>query len=133
MTKEYSERRIELKEISDYYTIRAEKYRALGEILQTKHTFFVTGFIPKKEIESLRMNLENDYTVAIDVEAPKDNEDVPVLLSNSKTAGAVEGVVTSFGYPTKTEIDPTLITAFFYYFFFGIMLSDAAYGLFMGA
>ena len=129
--KEYSERRIELKEISDYYTIRAEKYRALGEILQTKHTFFVTGFIPKKEIESLRMNLENDYTVAIDVEAPKDNEDVPVLLSNSKTAGAVEGVVTSFGYPTKTEIDPTLITAFFYYFFFGIMLSDAAYGLLM--
>ena len=56
--KEYSERRIELKEISDYYTIRAEKYRALGEILQTKHTFFVTGFIPKKEIESLRMNLD---------------------------------------------------------------------------
>ena len=67
----------------------------------------------------------------MDVEEPDEKEDVPVLLSNSKTTGAVEGVVTSFGYPTKHEIDPTAITAFFYYFFFGIMLSDAAYGLLM--
>lgn len=128
---DYSERRVEIKEIADYYIVRADKYRVVGSILQSKHTFFVTGFIPEKEIEDLRKNLEDRFTVAIDVEEPDEKEDVPVLLSNNKTAGAVEGVVTSFGYPTKHEIDPTAITAFFYYFFFGIMLSDAAYGLLM--
>lgn len=127
----YSERRVEIKEIADYYMVRADKYRVVGSILQSKHTFFVTGFIPEKEIKDLRENLEKRFTVAIDVEEPDEKENVPVLLSNNKTAGAVEGVVTSFGYPTKNEIDPTAITAFFYYFFFGIMLSDAAYGLLM--
>lgn len=126
-----SRRRMEIKEIADYYTMRADKYRVVGSILQSKHTFFVTGFVPEKKIEDLRVKLESKFTVAIDVEEPGAEEDVPVLLSNNKTAGAVEGVVTSFGYPTKHEIDPTAITAFFYYFFFGIMLSDAAYGLLM--
>ncbi len=127
----YAERRAEIREIADYYVVRADKYRVVGSILQSKHTFFVTGFIPEKEIHSLKENLEERFTVVIDVEEPDEKEEVPVLLSNSKTAGAVEGVVTSFGYPTKKEIDPTAVTAFFYYFFFGIMLSDAAYGLIM--
>lgn len=126
-----SQRRVEIKEIVDYYTVRADKYRVVGNILQSKHTFFVTGYIPEKEIKDLCETLESRYPVVIDVEEPDENEEVPVLLSNTKTAGAVEGVVTSFGYPTKHEIDPTAITAFFYYFFFGIMLSDAAYGLIM--
>lgn len=129
--EEYAKRRVEIKEIADYYTVRADKYRVVGSVLQSKHTFFVTGYIPEKEIEDIRNNLESRFTVAIDVEEPDEKEDVPVLLSNNKTAGAVEGVVTSFGFPTKHEIDPTAITAFFYYFFFGIMLSDAAYGLIM--
>lgn len=127
----YAKQRAEIQQISDYYRVRADKYRVVGSVLQSKHTFFVTGFIPEKEIENLTKTLESRFTVSIDVEEPEENENVPVLLLNSKTAGAVEGVVTSFGYPTKHEIDPTAITAFFYYFFFGIMLSDAAYGLFM--
>lgn len=127
----YAKQRAEIQQISDYYRVRADKYRVVGSVLQSKHTFFVTGFIPEKEIENLTKTLESRFTVSIDIEEPEENENVPVLLLNSKTAGAVEGVVTSFGYPTRHEIDPTAITAFFYYFFFGIMLSDAAYGLFM--
>lgn len=121
--------RNEIKKISDYYTVRADKYKVVGKVLQSKHTFFIGGYIPEKEIKPLREKLEKNFTVAFDVEEPEEDEDVPVLLQNNKTAGAVEGVVTSFGYPAKHEIDPTAITAFFYYFLFGIMLSDAAYGL----
>ena len=121
--------RNEIKKISDYYTVRADKYKVVGKVLQSKHTFFIGGYIPEKEIKPLREKLEKNFTVDFDVEEPEEDEDVPVLLQNNKTAGAVEGVVTSFGYPAKHEIDPTAITAFFYYFLFGIMLSDAAYGL----
>ena len=124
-----AEMRGRIQEIVDYYNVRADKYRAVGKILQSKHTFIVSGFIPEKNIDRLSEELESRFTTAIDVEEPGEDEDVPVLLSNNKTAEAVEGVVTSFAYPSKHEIDPTAITAFFYYFFFGIMLSDAAYGL----
>ena len=40
----------------------------------------------------------------------------------------MEGVLESYGLPHKGEIDPTAIMSFFYVFFFGMMLSDAAYG-----
>ena len=41
---------------------------------------------------------------------------------------SVEGVLESYGLPHKGEFDPTTIMSFFYVFFFGMMLSDAAYG-----
>lgn len=126
-----NDRREQIKEIADYYRVRAQKYRVLGEVRQSKHTFFISGYIPEKEIDSLKSTLEEQFVVALDVEEIGEKEDAPVLLSNGKFGGAVEGVVTSFGYPNKSEFDPSSITAIFYYFLFGIMLSDAAYGLIM--
>lgn len=123
--------RFEFKKIRDYYKTRADKYKVVGKLLQSKHTFFVTGYMPEKQVEALKEELETKFNVAIDVEQPTEKENVPVLLTNGKVQGAVEGVVTSFGFPNKMEIDPTAITAFFYYFLFGIMLSDAAYGFLM--
>lgn len=126
-----AEKREEVRQIADYYRIRAQKYRVLGDMLQSKHTFFIEGYIPEKKAEELQKKLESRFTLVFDFEEPKHGEDVPVLLTNSRVGGAVEGVVTAFGYPARGEIDPTTITAFFYYFLFGIMLSDAAYGFIM--
>ena len=36
-----------------------------------------------------------------------------------------------YALPNKRDIDPTSVMSFFYYFFFGMMLSDAGYGLVM--
>ena len=129
--KQEADFRQEVEKIADYYRMRAQKYRTLGDLLQTRHTFFISGYMPEKDVDDLKNTLEQKYTLVFDVEQPKDDEDVPVLLTNNKFQGAVEGVVTAFAYPNKKEIDPTAITALFYYFLFGIMLSDAAYGLIM--
>lgn len=51
------------------------------------------------------------------------------MLSNNGFSESVEGVLESYGLPKKGEVDPTFIMSFFYVFFFGLMLSDAAYGL----
>ena len=40
-------------------------------------------------------------------------------------------MVESYALPAKGEIDPTSATACFYYFLFGLMLSDAGYGALM--
>ena len=62
---------------------------------------------------------------------PSDADDVPVKLKNNKFAAPVEGVLESYSMPGKHEIDPSGIMAVFYYFLFGMMLSDAGYGLVM--
>ena len=49
-------------------------------------------------------------------------------MSNNGFSASVEGVLESYGLPHKGEFDPTTIMSFFYVFFFGMMLSDAAYG-----
>ena len=65
----------------------------------------------------------------IEAEEISAKEQPPVLLENNVFARPVEGVVESFGLPKKGEFDPSAIMAVFYYILFGMMLSDAAYGL----
>ena len=69
------------------------------------------------------------YGAAVEVEEPAEDEDTPVLLHNNHFAQNLEGIVASFSLPGKGEIDPSFLTSIFYVFLFGLMLSDAAYGL----
>lgn len=125
---EYSVYRSQLKLVSDYYRLRAERYNVLGVLPQTNATFAVSGYVPTKMASVVVNELEKQYDAAVSVEEVKDTEDVPVLLKNNAFSNSVEGVVASYGLPKKGEIDPTTIVSFFYVFFFGLMLSDAAYG-----
>ena len=68
------------------------------------------------------------YDCVLDIEDIKEDEEPPTLLSNNGFSSSVEGVLESYGLPHKGEFDPTTIMSFFYVFFFGMMLSDAAYG-----
>ena len=45
--------------MTDYYRVRAEKYKVVSEILQTKHTFFVSGYIPQRDLQGIKDTLEN--------------------------------------------------------------------------
>ena len=65
----------------------------------------------------------------VETEEISAKEQPPVLLENNAFTRPVEGVVESFGLPKKGEFDPSAIMAVFYYILFGMMLSDAAYGL----
>ena len=65
----------------------------------------------------------------MELEDIPDTEEAPVQLKNNTFSASTEGIVESFGLPKKGEIDPTFIMSFFYVFLFGLMLSDAAYGL----
>ena len=126
-----AERRPALRFAADYYRMRAEKYRVLGGILQSGHVFFINGFVPEGEGEKLKDRLERKYTCQVEIEAVSDDEEAPVLLRNNSFAEPTESVVEAFGLPKKGEIDPTAVMAFFYYFLFGLMLSDAGYGILM--
>ena len=121
--------RQDLELISDYYRARADKYRILGEIPQTASTFAISGYVPAAKADAIVKELSEHYGAAAETEGIKEEEEPPVLLHNNRFSESVEGVLASFGLPAKGEIDPTFFTSIFYVFLFGLMLSDAAYGL----
>lgn len=118
-----------LKKAADYYRLCAQKQEAIGDLLQSEKTFLITGFIPERSVEKLQSELTGHYTLSFETEPVPEEEEAPVLLSNSTFASCAEGITASFGLPAKGEIDPTGIMAMCYVFLFGLMLSDAAYGL----
>lgn len=58
-------------------------------------------------------------------------EDVPIKLENNSFVEPFESITEMYSLPQYTEIDPTPIMSIFYFIFFGMMLSDAGYGLTM--
>ena len=126
--RELSEHRTEIKIAADYYRVRADKYEVLGELPQSERTFVISGYIPQCEAGHVESWLSERYDCAVDIEDLKEDEEPPVILKNNPFSMNMEGVVESYGLPHKGELDPTTIMSFFYVFFFGMMLSDAAYG-----
>ena len=126
-----AENRKELRFVIDYLQMRKEKYDALSGLGFTESTFVLTGYIPEKYCEQLRKEIEAKYTASITFTDPTDDDDVPVLLENSSFSSPVEGITKMYALPGKGDVDPTPVMSFFYYLFFGMMLSDAGYGLLM--
>ena len=124
----YAYERTNLRLISDYFRARAQKYEVLGTLPQSRSAFLISGYVPKKAVGALEKALDK-FVMSMEAEDIPEEEEGPVLLKNNKFTESVEGIVASFGLPAKGEIDPTAIMSFFYVFFFGMMLSDAAYGI----
>lgn len=117
--------------LGDYYRTRAEKYRLLGQIPQSQNAFFLTGWVPKDAAEAVKNLMEKDYGAVCEFEEKKEDEVEPTALRNNKFSSVYEPVVASYGLPQHGKVDPTTIMSFFYMFFFGMMLSDAGYGIVM--
>ena len=115
----------------DYFSMRIEKYDVLGRLWQSPHVFVITGYIPAESAPALEKELTEKFEAYVELETPAENEDVPVKLKNNAFAAPVEGVLESYSMPGRKEIDPSTLMAVFYYFLFGMMLSDAGYGLLM--
>ena len=124
----YGDSREEFKLAADYFRMRLEKYEILGNLLQSKKTFLVTGYVPERAAADLARELSENFMLAVEVADPAEEDEPPVLLANKKVPSSFEGVVAAFGLPGKGEIDPTTIMSACYIFLFGLMLSDAAYG-----
>lgn len=120
--------RIRLKELGDYFRMRADRYRALGMLPQSQSTFLLCGYAPKRDVPLIEEQISSVADCMIAAEDPREDEETPVLLQNHPFSSSVEGVLESYGLPQRNGIDPTAVMSFFYVFFFGMMLSDAAYG-----
>ena len=125
----YLEHREAIYDTQDYFNLRSEKYRVIAELDQTKHVFVLNGYIPDEDCQDLVEMCERIASCIVEFEEAGEN--APVKLKNNKFAEPAQSIVTMYSSPSHEDIDPTPILAFFFYFFFGMMFSDAGYGLLM--
>ena len=116
--------------LEDYYVMKAGRYQAYDDIVTSNNTFVMTGYVPEPDARKLKEHLERTYDAGVELEEAVE-PDAPVKLKNNKFSEPVESVIATYSYPDKHEADPTSVMAIFYYIFFGLMFSDAGYGLVM--
>lgn len=127
----YAVKRNAIKFLSDYYSMRVDKYKVLACSNQFKRTFAVEGYIPEKDAQRIEKELSFRYNAAVETTAVSEEDEPPVLLKNNAFATPMEGVLETYSLPKKGETDPSFMMAVFYYFLFGLMFSDAGYGILM--
>ncbi len=129
---EYLEYYENIRFLSDFYNTQKEKYLAVTNAATTENVFCLRGYIPEEIADDIKFKLEKKFTAQMEFCEPDyENDDVPVLIENSMFASGVESITNMYSSPSNKDIDPNPIMAFFYYMFFGFMLSDAGYGLLM--
>lgn len=126
----FADRRREIKDTQDYFRIRADKYSVIGELQHSGSAFVITGYIPEEDCEKLERLCERVSVCCVEFE-DADEEKAPVKLKNNRFATPAQSIVNMYSPPSHDDIDPTPLLAFFFYFFFGMMFSDAGYGLLM--
>ena len=119
----------DLEILYDYYLLELKKAEADNKFKFTGSTFTMQGWFPKEIEDKLVNKLNNEFTVYVDTQEPIDNEVVPTFTRNNSFVSPYEDITNMYSTPNSREIDPNPFVAIFYFMFFGIMVSDAGYGI----
>ena len=118
--------------VYDQLVIERDREKVKGRLLKTRRTFNLEGWVPEHCTEAVEQLLDR-YQCCFAFRDPEEDEEVPVLLSNSSMVYPFEAITEMYSLPDYRGIDPTKYFSLFYAMFFGIMLSDAGYGIIIAA
>ena len=107
----------------DYYLSQKDLKLIQRRVVTTKNTFYLEGWMPAGCV------LKNNNEYIIKVRDEQENEEVPICVQNNNIVQPFQSITNMYSVPNKKELDPNPVMAFFYILFFGLMLSDAGYGL----
>jgi V/A-type H+-transporting ATPase subunit I len=108
----------------------AERLAVLEKASESKYVTLIEGWIPESNVESTISQLKDNIGyVFIDTRKPEQAEEPPTKMKNPTPLRPFEVVVNLFGTPKYDEWDPTPIVAYFFAFFFGLMLGDVVYAI----
>ncbi|WP_102400524.1 V-type ATP synthase subunit I [Haloimpatiens massiliensis] len=119
----------------EYYNNLVIRNYASNNFLKTKKIVTICGWNTldnNSELENtIKKVVGQDYYLEFSQISEEETEKVPIKLKNGGFSSAFESLVEMYSLPLYSEVDPTPILSVFYFIFFGMMLSDAGYGLIM--
>lgn len=130
-----SHRLSDLKLIRDFGVSELAKVEASDQMALTDRTLLLEGWVAHNRVSELEAIIGRlcGETYEIELSDPTERDQVPVLLKNNAFAEAFEPVTAMYSLPSYFETDPTPVYAPFMFVFFGMMLSDTAYGVFLSS
>ena len=132
--KEKASFRKDIKFLSDYLTLRFDKYEAIKDMKVGNNVFIITGYIPTKYVDEFVSKIEAKFDIAYNIIEPDyDNEDeiVPTAVESKALPATMESITEMYSPPSHNDIDPNPVMTFFYFMLAGMMLGDAGYGILM--
>jgi len=130
--KSYAIHLEEFKMVYEYYENKLIRLKSMDLFLKSENIIAIEGHYPTenhdKFLKVLSSALGEEYYLEF---SEAQGEDVPILLKNNGVFSAFEPITAMYSMPRYKEIDPTPLFAPFYILFFGMMLSDAGYGVLM--
>ena len=113
----------------DSLMLVAQREDILSMVGNTKKTVSFEGWIPKYSEKEVAAVLDA-HECAYEFLDPAEGEEPPVLLKNNGFVRPFGEITNLYGLPGALSlIDPNPFVAVSYFLFFGLMFSDAAYGL----
>lgn len=125
-----AERKNDIEDYQDLLTIELDKQRTKTKLLKTDKAFFMEGWVPEKCVPKVKELLDANGCY-YEFRDPLEGEDVPVALQNKGFFKPIEAITEMYSLPSYGTFDPTTIYSLWYICFFGMMFSDACYGLIM--
>jgi V/A-type H+-transporting ATPase subunit I len=111
----------------------AKPFAALANALSGKgELVYLEGWIPEDKMQLVDEQLHQHlhYPYLLDFREPKQEEllSVPFLQKSSRLMKPFHALVSQYGIPEYSEIDPTRLFAFSYILMFGMMFGDIGHG-----
>lgn len=117
-----------LRYAADVLSVRIQRGRVNEDTLSTQKAFCFAGWVPETAKPEAVKVLER-HGCYYEFREPAEDEEPPILLRNGKLVAPYESITQMYSLPAYRGIDPDIFIAPFFFLFFGMMFSDAGYGL----
>ena len=112
---------------------RNEELSVFTKFGQTDYTFVMIGWVPKKQLANTKNSLKKAFegrVIVNDLDVSREESyNAPTCYDNPRIVKPFETLSNLVGTPLHGEIEPTLLLALFFPFFFGLMVGDIGYGI----
>jgi V/A-type H+-transporting ATPase subunit I len=110
---------------------RIEQRTVTRRFLCSKYTFFIRGWVPRRESARLFEKVEATFggRVIAEMDEKIDGCDAPVQIRNPAIVRPFEVFTRLLPLPAYGTVDPAPFFAFFFPIFFGLIIGDIGYGL----
>ena len=122
-----------LEDLHDVLLMERDRLKAAGNLMATGKVFLLRGWVPADRCDELETRLTREHICHFETETPRAEDEIPVLVRSNGLTEAIRPVMDMYGTPSQKEIDPNFLTLPFFAVFFGLIMSDAAYGLILTA
>lgn len=118
----------DLEKSYDAINIEVNREKIRDKLVKTEKVLVFSGWVAVDEEKSIT-KLLSQYICAYEFRDPHDDEQPPVKIKNSALVRPFGIVTELYSLPDPRGIDPNASMSIFFFVCFGIMVSDAGYGL----